>query len=149
MIWCRVRCPAHLISLASGLKLTTIGFDFVGIEFDMCNNTDAEEENTAKSDAEARTEHFLSSPVSVANCLDIPDSALAVAAAAADSVGISTPYADGKFEVQRSARKRRIKRGCLASNSDDYRTYDVSYRIFRPELLSLAHAPLIVLHGGP
>lgn len=117
----------------------------------MCHNTDVEQKNSseAKNKAKGTEEHLLSSsPVSVTDCLVLPNSA--VGAVAIDSVGIASPYTDGSFEVQRSARRRRIKRGCLASNSGEYRTYHVAYRIFRPELLSRDdQLPLVVVHGGP
>jgi len=60
-------------------------------------------------------------------------------------------YSEGKVSVTRSARKRRIKRGCLASGgSEEYKSYEISYRIYRPELLrSTSELPLLVLHGGP
>lgn len=60
-------------------------------------------------------------------------------------------YTEGKVSVTRSARKRRIKRGCLSSSgSEEYKSFDVSYRIYRPELLRSSSAiPLLVLHGGP
>ena len=63
----------------------------------------------------------------------------------------SHSYIGGKVSVTRSARKRRIKRGCLSSGgSEEYKSFDMSYRIYRPELLRSASAiPLLVLHGGP
>ena len=63
----------------------------------------------------------------------------------------SSHSTEGNISVTRSARKRRIKRGCLSSGgSEEYKSFDMSYRIYRPELLrSASVTPLLVLHGGP
>ena len=94
------------------------------------------------------------SPVSIANTdlLDIQDTHVG------DTGTIPPPpqhptshdYSEGKVSVTRSARKRRIKRGCLASPSSEDVSFHMSYRTYRPDLLqSTSQIPLLVLHGGP
>jgi len=64
----------------------------------------------------------------------------------------SAEFAYDCYQVQRSVtRKRRIKRGSLSPGSDSRRTFDIAYRIYRPELLTAedSASPLLVIHGGP
>jgi hypothetical protein len=102
----------------------------------------------------AHPQQIAHSPVSIAADL------LDARAAAGQSSDLPPPpphhpashdYAEGRVAVTRAARKRRIQRGCLASGgSEEYTSYGISYRIYRPELLRSASAmPLLVLHGGP
>ena len=97
---------------------------------------------------------LTNSPVSIANA-NLLDSQAKVGNASSlpppPHHPTSHSFIEGKVSVTRSARKRRIKRGCLSSSgSEEYKSFDMSYRIYRPELLrSASVTPLLVLHGGP
>lgn len=148
-------------------ELSSIMFDLpeIDINVDMCcgssgsshdHNKDSSTTlpvgEVAHQHSQQQSQH---SPVSIANAnlLDTHD--------AKEGDASTTPppphhpsshsYIGGKVSVTRSARKRRIKRGCLSSGgSEEYKSFDLSYRIYRPELLRSASAiPLLVLHGGP
>ena len=134
----------------------------IDINIDMCcgssGNEGSSPDHTKDSSITvgevAQSQQLTHSPVSIANA-----NLLDTHATVGDASAIPPPphhpsshsYTEGKISVTRSARKRRIKRGCLSSvGSEEYKSFDMSYRIYRPELLRSASAtPLLVLHGGP
>lgn len=149
-------------------ELSSIMFDLpdIDINIDMCCGNDNEgvcsgNEKNSESITVGEVAHsqqqqqLTNSPVSIANANLLDANASSVG----DTSTVPPPphhpsscnYIEGKVSVTRSARKRRIKRGCLSSGgSEEYKAFDVSYRIYRPELLRTTSAlPLLVLHGGP
>ena len=147
--------------MAPNNELSSIMFERRDLEInaDMCRGTSAPSSPSSgrhnkDSDCVNAGEEQSHSPVSITNIdlLVIQDTHVG------DTSAIPPPpqrptshdYSEAKVSVTRSARKRRIKRGCLASPSSEEVSFHMSYRIYRPDLLqSTSGIPLLVLHGGP
>ena len=149
--------------MAPNNELSSIMFERRDLEInaDMCRGTSAPSSPSSgrhnkESDCVAGPgeESQSRSPVSITNTnlLDVQYTHVG------DTIAIPPPprhpashdYSEGKVSVTRSARKRRIKRGCLASPSSEEVSFHMSYRIYRPDLLqSTSGIPMLVLHGGP
>ena len=140
-------------------ELSSIMFERRDLEInaDMCRGTSAPSSSgrhNKDNNCITAGEEQSHSPVSITNTdlLDIQDTPVGETSAIPPPPQHPTShhYSEGKVSVTRSARKRRIKRGCLASPSSEEVSFHMSYRIYRPDLLqSTSEIPLLVIHGGP